>query len=189
MHLVWDDNVNGEVWVEDDFPNIKYFFDCVCEYEILGKKILCIPGAYSVDKQYRIMNKWQWFPSEQLNQTERKECFDKLVRSEYDLVLSHTCPLSWQPTDLFLSCIDQSKVDNSMEYFLENLKENMMWDIWLFGHYHDDRVVRPRVQMLFDKVYHLDTLMFNWFNPKWKIPANTKLDPNFEKPIFKDLIE
>ena len=23
MKLVWDDNVNGEVWVEDDFPNIK----------------------------------------------------------------------------------------------------------------------------------------------------------------------
>ena len=33
----------------------------------------------------------------------------------YDLVLSHTCPIIYEPTDLFLFVVDQSTVDKTTE--------------------------------------------------------------------------
>ncbi len=34
---------------------------------------------------------------------------------QVDIVLSHTCPLRYEPTEVFLPFIDQSKVDKSTE--------------------------------------------------------------------------
>ena len=44
MKLIYDEFVHGYVFEEEEFPNIKYFADEVAEYEIMGKKILCIPA-------------------------------------------------------------------------------------------------------------------------------------------------
>jgi hypothetical protein len=66
IEKVYDNLVQGFVYVEKEFPNIKYFSDEVAEYNIMGKSVLCIPGAYSVDKWYRLQMDWNWFPQEQL---------------------------------------------------------------------------------------------------------------------------
>ena len=47
---------SGKVLVEKAFPQIKYAMDCPSLYNIEGYKTLVIPGAYSVDKMYRLMN-------------------------------------------------------------------------------------------------------------------------------------
>ena len=36
-------------------------------YNINGKSILVIGGAYSVDKEYRLLKGWSWFKDEQPN--------------------------------------------------------------------------------------------------------------------------
>ena len=55
---------NGTVWYEEEFPNILFAQDGEI-YTINGKECLVIGGAYSVDKEYRLMNGWSWFKDEQ----------------------------------------------------------------------------------------------------------------------------
>lgn len=159
MEEIYDENVHGMVYYEPQYPNIKYFKDFGA-YQISRYKVGVIGGAYSVDKQYRLLNGWQWFPNEQLSYLEQDQCYNLFKENDFDLILTHTCPYDWRPTDLFLSFIDQSKVDSSMEDFLNNIKEitNAHWG---FGHYHDDRLVRPGAIMLYHKIISLDEMMGN----------------------------
>lgn len=161
-HRIYDDEVKGFVWVEDEFPNIKYFDDDVEEYIINGKKVLTIPGAYSVDKWYRLQNNWMWFAEEQLTEVEMKFAEKIFGKEHYDLVLSHTAPIDWEPTDLFLSMIDQSKVDKTMEVWLGKFKDMFNWNIWLFGHYHADRLERPHVEQFYLEYELLDNIFARW---------------------------
>lgn len=131
---------NNEVYVEDAHPRILYARDDGDEYNIAGRSTLIVPGAYSVDKNYRLMRGWSWFSGEQLTEDEKNNLFNNL-NSHYDIILSHTCPLKWQNdiNDLFLNLVDQSTVDNSMEIFLNEISTQTDWQHWYFGHYHDDR--------------------------------------------------
>lgn len=180
-HRIYDAEVKGYVWVEDEFPNIKYFDDDVSEYIINGKKVLTIPGAYSVDKWYRLQNNWMWFADEQL--TAQEQVFAEVLFSgrHYDLVLSHTTPICWEPTDLFLRGIDQSSVDKTMELWMNKFKDMFGWNIWLFGHYHADRLERPHVEQ-----FHLEYELLDDIFARWeKYDATGELDwwlpksPNF----------
>lgn len=185
MDLYYDPEVSGEVWAEEEFPNIKYFIDGAI-YRINGHRVLTIGGAYSVDKYFRIgkfpkESTWTgWFKDEQLTEEERNIISAYTKDQSYDIVLTHTCPYSWQPTDLFLSSIDQSSVDNTMELWLEDLKNNMNWGIWLFGHYHCDRVERPRVEMFFTEIEDLESIWCRWMSGnelEWWITKS----PNYEE--------
>ena len=161
-HRIYDDEVKGFVWVEDEFPNIKYFDDDVEEYIINGKKVLTIPGAYSVDKWYRLQNNWMWFAEEQLTEQEMKFAEKYCEGQHYDLVLSHTCPYDWMPTDLFLNCVDQSTVDKTMEVWMNKFKEMINWKAWCFAHYHTDRLERPHVEIFYQEVEPLNTIVSRW---------------------------
>ena len=160
--IVYDEFVHGYVFEEVDFPNIKYFADEVAEYEILGKKVLCIPGAYSVDKWYRLRNDWQWFAQEQLSEEEMIYAEKTFTGRYYDFVFSHTAPLDWEPTDLFLNCIDQSTVDKTMEIWMSEFKEKINWKVWLFAHYHADRIERPYVEQFYQGYEDLDSIVARW---------------------------
>lgn len=166
MEIVYDEQVKGYVYLQKEFPNIKYFIDGN-EYEIEGLKILVIGGAYSVDKWYRLEKQAMgcyggWFPEEQLSKEEMKKISDTHKGKSFDLILSHTCPISYQPRDLFLGFIDQSRVDNSMELWLEELKNEINWKVWLFGHYHADRIERPRVEMYYHDIDTLQEIVKRW---------------------------
>ena len=176
-----DPNVSGMVMWEDEFPNIKYFLDWVNSYIIMGKHVLTIPGAYSVDKWYRLQNDWMWFPDEQLTAEEMQEAEDEFKDGEFDLVLSHTCPYDWMPTDLFLNCVDQSTVDKSMELWMNEFKDKIDWDVWCFAHYHADRIERPGVEMFYQEVEDMNSIIARWDKYKktgeldWWLPKS----PNF----------
>lgn len=171
--LVWDEDVGGEVYVEEQFPNIRFFKD-FGEYVIDGYSVAVIGGAYSVDKKWRLRRagifdearnnpkKTGWFSDEQLTQEEMNEASALFKNRRYDFVLSHTCPYSWRPTDLFLSFINQSSVDSTMERWMDELKEQIHWGIWLFGHYHADRLERPFVEMYFKDVERLEVIANRW---------------------------
>lgn len=182
MKLVRDDFTDGAVWIEEEFPLIRYFCDWGV-YKFLGRKILCLGGAYSVDKNYRLMNGWTWFENEQLTTCEMDECYRSVKNEEFNFVLSHTCPYSWQPTDLFLGFIDQSTVDNTMERWMDILRQDIRWGVWLFGHYHADRVELPHVEMFYTEVEDLEDIESRWRkydetgDLDWWIPVS----PKFEK--------
>ena len=96
----------------------------------------------------------------------------------FDLVLTHTCPISWEPTDLFISGLDQSTVDKSMESWFNDLKDQFKWKIWLFAHYHDDRLVRPGVEMYYHDIEDLDKIWVRWQKPD-ELDWWLQKDPNY----------
>lgn len=153
--------LGNTVYVEDAYPYIKYALDTPAVYTIAGMFTFVIPGAYSVDKYKRLECGWSWFENEQLNDKEMElglhlvEHYNK----EFDLVLSHTCPICFEPTDLFLSCVDQSMVDKTMERYLGSIEYNIKYKHWLWGHYHANRIYPDgKCIMLFEQALDLEAL-------------------------------
>lgn len=174
MEMAWNDDVTGIVYQERKYPNIHYFIDGET-YHINGYRVLPIGGAYSVDKDYRIARGAIWHADEQLSGTERVK-IKNLVKGEYfDFVLTHTAPISWEPSDLFLSMIDQSSVDKTTELWLDEIRKSIIYKIWLFGHYHQDRFERPGVQLMYRSIETLDDIWARWQDsdgPEWYIPKS-----------------
>ena len=172
---------DGPVMYEIKFPNIIYAADAGGIYNIAGRKTLVIPGAYSVDKEYRLMRGWSWFPDEQLASHEMLNLALEAENQHFDLVLSHTCPYRYRPTDLFLSFIDQSKVDNTMEHWMDALHDSIEFNLWCWGHYHADRIEAPHCEMFFNEIEPLEHIEDRWY----KYDATGELDwwvpksPNF----------
>ena len=106
----------GTVWYEEEYPNILFAKDGEI-YDFDGKKCIVIGGAYSVDKFYRLAMGWHWFPDEQPSPEIKRRVEEQLASVHYmvDAVLSHTCPVKYEPVETFMPNIDQSKVDKSTE--------------------------------------------------------------------------
>ena len=183
--IVYDKFVHGYVFEEVEFPNIKYFADEVAEYNIMGKEVLCIPGAYSVDKWYRLRNNWQWFAQEQLTEEEMSYAEKTFGGKYYDFVFSHTAPFKWEPTDLFLNCIDQSSVDKTMETWLDKFESMILWKCWCFAHYHADRIERPHVEQFHTEFEDMESIWNRWqkYSQTKKLDWWLPLSPNFYKGI------
>lgn len=164
----WDTErfFGSQVLIEKEFPYIKYAMDYPEVYNILNQKTLVIPGAYSVDKFYRLERNYPWFKEEQLSSEEKKngEILCELNNYNFDMVLSHTCPRIYQPTHLFLSAIDQSTVDISMEQYLGSIEAKIEYKWWMWGHYHK-YIVYPKynerqpIMLYNDKVIDLNKLI------------------------------
>ena len=179
MHRMHDENVNGPVYYEPDYPHIRYFKDYGI-YDINGYRCLVIGGAYSVDKWWRLaragitdpgMNipkKTGWFADECLSEIEMADCEKMIDNSQdyvFDFVLTHTCPKKFQPTDLFLGAIDQSKVDDSMEVWMDKIYSKIVINFaWIFGHYHRDRIERPHIEQYFNDIEELDNIANRWID-------------------------
>lgn len=133
---IWN---GGRVLVDEEHSNILFAEDGEI-YDLDGKKALAIGGAYSVDKFYRLQRGFGWWADEQPSElTKRKvegvvsECKD------IDIILSHTCPKKYIPTEMFLPMIDQSTVDNSTEEWLDTIEEAVDYKAWYCGHWHTDK--------------------------------------------------
>jgi len=155
MRLEYDENVGGEVYTEPAFPHIHYFKEYGI-YTINGHKCAIIGGAYSVDKYYRLANHWTWHADEQLSAEEKDDCFNMIKGEKVDFIFSHTSPYRYRPTEMFLSVIDQSTVDNSMEYFLDDIVDAVDWKYYFFGHYHGNKMINDKVFMLYTKVVDME---------------------------------
>ena len=192
MEIIWDNDINNYVYYQSEFPKIRYLFDGGI-YRFGDYRALVIGGAYSVDKWYRlnsakikpdsteeeIVKKAGWFPTEQLTEKEITDIESTvLITNSFDFVFSHTCPYSWMPVDLFLSGLSQSSVDNSMEFWMEKFKDTFKWKIWLFGHFHDDRLIRPKVEMYYRDIEDIRDIVKRWESPE-NLDWWLKKDPNY----------
>lgn len=161
----WD----GRVMVEKEYPYIKYAEDSPSVYYIETEdqlyKTLTVPGAYSVDKYKRLQEGWSWFPAEQLTEEEMGWGREIVERDPaFDLVLSHTCPIMYEPTDLFLPVVNQATVDKTMERYLGELEFKLDYRAWCWAHYHQFRdYPRPdgrfRTMLFNDYALDLDEYM------------------------------
>ena len=140
----------GKVFIEEEYPNLIFAKDGEI-YNINNKSFLVIGGAYSVDKKYRLTYGYHWFKDEQSTKEEMKDIYNKVKGKHFDVVLSHTCPLKYEPIEMFLPGIDQSKVDKTMEKFLDNIEEVIEYDKWYCGHYHTEKKI-DKIEFMFGRI-------------------------------------
>jgi len=142
---------NGLVYYENDYPNILFAKDGEI-YDFIDKKVLVIGGAYSVDKYYRIKMGYKWYKSEQPS-IETKNKILELVNKikDVDVVLSHTCPYRYLPFEAFLSGVEQSRVDQSTEKFLDELEQKLNYEKWYCGHYHIEKSI-DKIRFMFNDI-------------------------------------
>ena len=81
---------------------------------------------------------------------------------DFDIVLSHTCPFKYEPTEMFLRGIDQSTVDDSTERWLDKIEDTIEYKAWFCGHWHTDKRI-DKMHFLF-KTFESD----EQFRPKKK---------------------
>ena len=150
----WHD---GVVYVEPQFPSLLFAMDGEV-YDLDGQKAIVIGGAYSVDKEYRLSRGWSWWPDEQLNDTEKQHIETVLWHNnnKIDIVLSHTCPFQYQPTEMFLPMIDQSTVDTSTEEWLGVIEETLDYKAWYCGHFHTDKIDN-KIRFMHNDIIALDS--------------------------------
>lgn len=144
--------MGGSVYYEEEFPDILFAIDGEV-YELNGRSVLVIGGAYSVDKAYRLKIGQRWFESEQPDD-KTKEKVKKVLKQrkqQVDVILSHTCPYKYIPREMFLSCVDQSSVDCSTERFLDEIEEENAYQKWYCGHYHTDKSI-DRLRFLYSTI-------------------------------------
>lgn len=142
----------GIVYKQKEFPHLLFAHDGEI-YDFAGKKTLVIGGAYSVDKEYRLAYGYRWFPDEQPSAEIKRRVERKLdeIGWKTDIVLSHTCPLKYQPTEHFIPGLDQSKVDSSTEIWLDGIEDRLRYQKWYCGHYHINKKIN-KIEFLFQDV-------------------------------------
>ena len=114
-------------------------------------KVLVIGGAYSIDKNMRLVYDYPWFKSEQLTKEEMNNIYENVNNKHFDIVLSHTCPYKYIPREMFLPFVDKSKVDNSMELFLDKIDESISYDKWYCGHYHTEKEI-DKIEFMYERI-------------------------------------
>lgn len=153
-------DTENDVMFEPQFPHILYAFDGFT-YGLDKYKALVIGGAYSIDKQFRLAHNLPWFENEQLSAYEQKCIYEDVINKDYDIVLTHTCPLQWQPKDLFVPSLGEENVDRTMEKFLQKIERNINYKRWAFGHYHDNRQINNKAWLLYEEILPLSYIMRN----------------------------
>lgn len=152
------DFCEAKAYAEKAYPNLIFAKDGEI-YNFEGKTFLVIGGAYSVDKDYRLLHGYRWFPDEQPNDEIKNyvesqiEAFDFAV----DCVLSHTTPESCEPTWAFMEGIDQSKVDKSTEKWLDKIHKVLCFNNWFAGHFHVNSIEND-IHILYENVIKFDTV-------------------------------
>ena len=157
---------NCEYLYQKKYPNIWYLPDTGCIYTLNNYNILFIPGAYSVDKWYRLRSHYPWNPYEQLTDKEKDE-LNLLVYEwidlgfDIDFVIAHTFPSKIESyyNDLFMEELDQSSVDKSTEDWLNSMadlyEKASGFKQYFGGHFHSDRTLTDKYTMVYHSVKNL----------------------------------
>jgi len=132
----------GIAYWESEYPNLLFAKDGEV-YSLGGRRCIVIGGAYSVDKPLRLLNGWNWWPDEQPSAETRAHVESRLDAEGWrvDVVLSHTCPLKYEPREMFIGGVDDATVDKTTEKWLDAIEDNLEYSRWFCGHFHTDKTV------------------------------------------------
>lgn len=105
-------------------------------YTIDNKKIFTFGGAESHDKKSRTEG-ISWWKDEMPDENECKIAYDNLKAhdNKVDYIITHSAPTSIQKQ------IKPQYNSNKLTDFLEEIKNNISYQTWYFGHYHKDIIV------------------------------------------------
>lgn len=167
-HTTWSFTKDGKYLYEKKYPNILYVQDEGGLYNIEGYNFLFIPGAYSVDKHYRLETHKPWNPQEQLSIEEQIRLINLVGDCNknnipIDFAIGHTFPYQLEPCYkyLFLNFIDQSLIDKTMEKFLNELsfmfEQNFAFKHYFGGHFHSNIYnMRNKYTMLYNDIINIE---------------------------------
>lgn len=156
--------LRGTCLVEDAYSSLLFApMYGACEFFVQTgwKKSFVLGGAYSADKWYRLQMQemgrsgYRWFPDEQLTNWEMREAEEMIRDYEPEIILSHTCPFKYIPRDMFLSQIDQSTVDDTMEHWMDGIEESTPYRKWYCGHWHTNRSI-DRMRFMYHSIIELE---------------------------------
>lgn len=166
----------GTVYYEPEFPTILFAKDGEI-FDFDGNKTIVIGGAYSVDKEYRLIRGLKWWEDEQPSDEIKSYVESQLDRVNWniDVVLSHTTPLKYEPVEVFLPFIDQSTVDKSTEEWLDKIENKLAYRKWYSGHYHTEKKV-DKLELMFTN--------FDIFMNDQKVYEEISYDNNLEEGLF-----
>ncbi|MBE6827486.1 MAG: metallophosphoesterase [Ruminococcaceae bacterium] len=132
-------------------------------FEIEGKKIFTMGGAYSLDRGSRIPGCSYWdeeLPSDE----EFREAAENLKKHDFnvDCIITHTAPrklikkMGFYPICYETQLTDFHFQDAQLTGFLEWIMQTANYRHWYFGHFHlDDEIDSKHTAVLF-KVHRLD---------------------------------
>lgn len=119
-----------------------------------------IGGAYSIDKAIRIAYGWGWWGDEQPSEEIKAYVGEQLDKAGWniDVVLSHTTLLKYEPVEVFVQGVDQSKVNKSTEQWLDRIEEKLNYQKWYCGHYHTTKKI-DKLEIMFENIDEFCSLM------------------------------
>lgn len=155
----------GTVYYEPKYPSIFFAKDGET-YNFNGKEFMVIGGGHSVDKLRCVEEGLPFFEDEMPSDKVKSLVERRLAERGNQIygLLTHTCPISCLPTEMFVStkrAADDQKpitskwkarqkakqdkkrypldIDRSTEEWLETLMINVDFSEWYCGHYHIDK--------------------------------------------------
>lgn len=140
----------GTVYYEDEYPSILFAKDGEI-FDFNRKQTVVIGGAYSIDKAVRLAYGWGWWEDEQPSEETKRYVEQQLEKSGWkvDVVLSHTTPLKYEPVEVFMAGVDQSRVDKSTEVWLDDIEDKLSYSKWYCGHYHTEKKI-DKLEIMFE---------------------------------------
>lgn len=146
----------GIVYYEEAYPNLLFPKDGEI-FDFHGKSTLVQGGAYSPDKMYRCsigpLYGDYWFEDEQPSEEIKAYTEQQLAKRGWkvDVVLTHTAPKKYVPTEAYLQSIYQDSVDDSTERWLDQIEDKLDYQKWYCGHFHIMKKI-DRVEFVFQTV-------------------------------------
>lgn len=134
--------ITGNHCNHDTAPNWPHFLGRFGE---LNNSTFFVSGGFSIDREYRIKNRWKngqsYWENEELSIRELNTAYDQYIECKPDIMLSHEAPRS------IVKHFTDSKILKSFGFdpktFTTRTSEylNAMFNahkpkIWFFGHYH-----------------------------------------------------
>lgn len=163
----------GIVYYEPKYPNILFAKDGEV-YTFNGKDYMVCGGAHSVDKIRCISEELPYWDDEMPDE-ETKFRIEMVLRERENKIhgfLTHTCPISCLPKEMFISTrrkvedIQKAKtkkknrkaekrypldIDRSTEEWLEVIKNRTEFNEWFCGHYHVGKTL-GKIRMLHGEI-------------------------------------
>ena len=167
----------GKVYYEPKYPNIYFAIDGEI-YTFEGRKYMVVGGAHSVDKMRCIEQGEPFFYDEMPDDYIKKTVEDRLHNENNTIygMMTHTCPIDYLPTEMFMSTRQNAKIkrsprkikpkklfkpdiDRSTEEWLGDLEKKVDYTVWFCGHYHIDKQI-DKVQMMYHSICPLHMHLF-----------------------------
>ncbi len=100
----------AKVYYEPKYPNLLFAIDGEV-YNFGGRKYIVVGGAHSVDKQYCLECDKEYWDDEMPSDEIKQKVELKLRQRDNKIygILTHTCPLKYLPTEMFISTRNKKK--------------------------------------------------------------------------------